>query len=1206
MERNGLPQVSKASKIAKAFKFIATPKGSLQSHHHSDQDSLHGDDSHQDNIHEEELALVDYHNFVYGTNSLKSKENLSCGSTTQSSMSTSPYGSAADTILDGPETHEAAIKSKSSKQTGTPEGQNGKHVALDLKEAHPVLPHKGSLRALRSKQSQFFREKGHHRLAELFEKSGTQKATFSHQSPAAEEMPTTSISTPLPTSALAATPSLVTSSLSGTSVLSGRSTSQSSLANTVQSTDVIMAHEPLSCPVSPQQQPPPDRPLPYTASDASVPSSTITQFPQTRSMIKCDIIDNETEMDETDGSSTASLHKASPEAITPDKQRLPSMISQENSMDVMEGRRGSKSVKSIKAKRRSLRNKVSTLFGEQPAASQASDYSNASTSILTYRPISLKSHESEAISFSDMFDNICSASRTSGASSSSHSALPSMSSMPRRTTSAETCVDGSRNSADASLIPARSSTTVSSHGIADRRSNGVSQNSMTDPSDIRRASASTEPGARAVGRSSYQCSGRGTHSTQQQSREDAANRLASRLGVTDQASREAILTALTIIPVPPLADHPALRGEGAALQARSGVPNNVHVPSSAEDPVTLNVRRQRPTQVAVATRRASRWTTVSTDLQRGYTSQNPVTVPDATQAKIAEGDVDPEPAFDRTVDLVWYRYAKQTREHVHTGTVPFLPDIFQYVRTAFLVQHSRGRQTTRFDGLKRFRYFDLPARIRFKIMEMLLEDHLPGKPVLLNAKSQASPAWPQDSFASLWDVLGLLQNYIWACPHLRADVMAAVFITQPFHVIFSPYVKALTQPLPTKWLFEYASFLQDVRVELDMTKLGFGLEWEATGLGLQLSSIRHLVQHFVAKMRTRCPRRNPIGFLTIHCRRYFGYRQGKYPLTGDKQLGWEPASLPPSANNPHSGHRRHHEFAPNRVPFVEEGHMAVADPFVQLAGRVWSVRMVGLSENWVRDNHYKFWLQAEYDALPAMNKKSHIDRYTPSRHAYAAPGYAVYMDYGLRSGIHRFPPLPDSKQMVCTEYDMQNDVFVEIGSGNVLTVFENGVEVITRASHPPVPRVDLPIPGGPPVPLSSFYDSFNMCPSRIPGPASGPISPTMKAMRNDTPSKALKLLGLRCVSDGASAAHHTGSSQSGASEDEDPVTPTRHQVSRALGRAPPQTQGSRLVTADSDRVGESASAKSQSSAPDTASCRKLSTKESFLSLIGSGRRKPTV
>lgn len=797
----------------------------------------------------------------------------------------------------------------------------------------------------------------------------------------------------------------------------------------------------------------------------------------------------------------------------------------------------------VKDKRALLR-KVSTLFAEEDStdpATRAVEADQTVTSIPTYRPISMSSLDAGDNTFSDIFDDVFNAARDS-ASASHRSIGPSFNS-------------------------ARPSVSV------------LSEESLTATAP--RASISARPAVQAT------------------SREGVAERLANRLGVTDSASRKAILESLIevspIIP-PPLTDHPAIRGD-LALQARLGMitdsslrvdlagshsrtghgekvvavnPPQVVTPSATAGirVLPLNVGRQRPTQVAVSTRHASRSTTTAVEPLTGFTTRSLVTVPALTKS---QGDVDPSPAFDRSVDMTWYRFSKDKGQGAREGCLLYLPEQFDALSTVFMVKYSRGHESriAAYDNSQRFAYFDLDGPLRFKIMEKLMEDYLPGKPILLNHSRQAAPAWAEDAFATLWELLGPLQNVLWACPRLRADVMTAIFFLQPFHVIFSPFVKPITQPLPTKWLFKYLYFMKDVRVELDLTKLGFGHGWHSTGLSTRLWEIGNLVHVFVEEVLKRDPHTNPMEKLTIHCRRFFGYRQGDNPHQGDAAFYKTPAgqdddqkpgnhppgqpwnfgrkipSLPPSASNPYSGHRRHHAGGPDRVPFLHEGHLTVADPFHKLTGRVYAVRMVGMSEKW-SIKLMNFWPKSEYDKIAEEDHNLHIDRYTPSTHTYVAPGHAIYLDYGMRAGVHRFPPLPDSEPMVCTVYDVENDVFLEVGSGNILTIKEEGVEIIARSTNPPLSISALPFRGYSPTSMQGI----NIPCSRIPGPAGAIISSTMQAMREDTPKKALPRLGPEAGDESVMTPCASRTLQS--DDDDDLLTPTVSRITSAVVGRPSQ------------------------------------------------------
>lgn len=632
-----------------------------------------------------------------------------------------------------------------------------------------------------------------------------------------------------------------------------------------------------------------------------------------------------------------------------------------------------------------------------------------------------------------------------------------------------------------------------------------------------------------------------------------------------KAALATLPTASYKVEPPPLIDHPVIQGD-LEIQDRLGLQANTNaaaIPSPSIPVFPLGVPRlpvsrhhlaQNDTNASSCSSRPAFSVTGTASEARLVKEESQATITADTHQ-----DIDPSIAFDRTVDLTWYRTARKERGTI-ICSVPRPSGRFEHVLTLFVAQYAKGRPFKKYNGKKRFPYFDLPNKVRFEVMRHLVADTNTGKPILLNSQRQAYPAWPADTFVSLGSVLKPLQSTMWACPRLRAEVMVVLLLTREFHVIFSPWVKECTQPLPTTWLFRYLHLMQDVSLEIDMTKLGFGHSWESTAMDASLENISGLICKFTAEMLTRNSA-NSMGRLTIHCRRYFGYRQGpntvqgrqgtyKHPLIGGEEdeprsivsgedgsarNGGQPRnynrrapSLPPSAAKPYSGHLRHHADLSQRVPYVTEDQLSVASPLRALTGRVDSVRMVGFSEQWTYATHLDMWPEAERNAVSDAVKHYHIDRQTPSRHSYVAPGHAIFLDYGIDHGVHRYPPLPDSEPMVCkwlvsnvaehvsstnsipgVDYDRENGLFVELGSGNVLSVTKNGAEIHFRSLDPPTPsRISASVPRNLTSPAHRDALAFGPRPS-LPAPSSrGRVSPMMQAMRKGTPVKAAAVLGL--------------------------------------------------------------------------------------------------
>ncbi|KAL2174809.1 uncharacterized protein P884DRAFT_63779 [Thermothelomyces heterothallicus CBS 202.75] len=183
-------------------------------------------------------------------------------------------------------------------------------------------------------------------------------------------------------------------------------------------------------------------------------------------------------------------------------------------------------------------------------------------------------------------------------------------------------------------------------------------------------------------------------------------------------------------------------------------------------------------------------------------------------------------------------------------------------------------------------------------MKYLLECLNPGdKPIRMNSpvylrevwlvnRPQTPGVWSARSFDSLGSVLSSLDSYISACSAMRADVLATLFLTRRFHVVYSPYMGNSTQPAATHYMNKYGSLMASITLEVDFTNLSGSWRPEAVHLdGLRgLDGVKRLVDTFVQSQLTR--RSNtPIRDLRVLVRRYHGFRPQTLPA---------PPSSPPS------------------------------------------------------------------------------------------------------------------------------------------------------------------------------------------------------------------------------------------------------------------------------------------------------------------------
>lgn len=271
-----------------------------------------------------------------------------------------------------------------------------------------------------------------------------------------------------------------------------------------------------------------------------------------------------------------------------------------------------------------------------------------------------------------------------------------------------------------------------------------------------------------------------------------------------QGSKAAITTVPNSsykVKPPPLMDHPAIQDD-LEIQQRLGLTGNkfgaISAPRATDRPFVVpgppvSPRRPAQTDSSASSCFVGPASTVRMVPSRARLGEGESQATITTESR---QDNDPSPTFDRTVDLTWYKTAREQRGTI-ICSIPRPSSRFEHTLALFVAQFTKGRPFKQYNGTKRFPYFNLPSKIRFEIVQYLFADTDAAKPILLNSEGQACPAWPADAFVSLKSVLEPLRATMWACPRLRAEVMVVLLLTRKFHVIFSPFVRECTQPLPT-------------------------------------------------------------------------------------------------------------------------------------------------------------------------------------------------------------------------------------------------------------------------------------------------------------------------------------------------------------------------------------------------------------------------
>ncbi|CAK7212239.1 hypothetical protein SCUCBS95973_001396 [Sporothrix curviconia] len=265
----------------------------------------------------------------------------------------------------------------------------------------------------------------------------------------------------------------------------------------------------------------------------------------------------------------------------------------------------------------------------------------------------------------------------------------------------------------------------------------------------------------------------------------------------------------------------------------------------------------------------------------------------------------------------------------------------------------------------------------------------------MNALVFTRAVWGPDAFSSLAEDLGPLQGALSASFALRAEVLAALFGTRRFHVVFSPYVRPAVCPLATLYLPRYGHLIRNMTLELDCTRLGYGMHPAAAGLQPGLLSMGALVAAFVESVVSAASPQGetdaapPLDSLNVLCRRYYGNRPASCAKVDE---GATPAAAAATATAITT--------TPADMPYVGPEVERVAGQLRQLAGLASSVRFVGFSEAFTLEMLATVGGRNKGSEGSESSERSvHIWRRSPSDFYPLLPGHSAYVDCGPELGI---------------------------------------------------------------------------------------------------------------------------------------------------------------------------------------------------------------
>ncbi|KAK4246562.1 hypothetical protein C7999DRAFT_15317, partial [Corynascus novoguineensis] len=263
------------------------------------------------------------------------------------------------------------------------------------------------------------------------------------------------------------------------------------------------------------------------------------------------------------------------------------------------------------------------------------------------------------------------------------------------------------------------------------------------------------------------------------------------------------------------------------------------------------------------------------------------------------------PLWDRSIELVWAKATSPPQEavdgeyckfsfqenlrrlkHHHATTSRDAPSSSHMAASeASLRSSEQGLSHLSKPPNSNSRYFQFPDHIRFKIMKHLLESHNPSnKPIRMNNPVYLWEVWPvnrlrkpkvwsEDYFDSLETALSSVESYTSTCADMRADMLATLFLTRRFHVVYAPCMGRMTQLAATYLMNKYGPLMAFITLEIDLTKFAGSWTPEAANLDAPkgLDGVRELVEAFVQSQLTRSDATS-VRDLRVLVRRYYGLR----------------------------------------------------------------------------------------------------------------------------------------------------------------------------------------------------------------------------------------------------------------------------------------------------------------------------------------------
>lgn len=172
----------------------------------------------------------------------------------------------------------------------------------------------------------------------------------------------------------------------------------------------------------------------------------------------------------------------------------------------------------------------------------------------------------------------------------------------------------------------------------------------------------------------------------------------------------------------------------------------------------------------------------------------------------------------------------------------------------------------------------LPDVARRCIMEFLFSTPKNRK-VTLSPQFATKDVFPDDYFATPFEILNGLESVIFTCRRLRDDAMTYFWTSYEFHMTISPLTGPATSPLSQQWLKLYADRIQHLTLEVDLTKFGLGAGKSAALLKPLNNKIKKCAGDHFADLKNR---EGKMAYLHLLVRRFKGMRPDGHAKPDDQ------------------------------------------------------------------------------------------------------------------------------------------------------------------------------------------------------------------------------------------------------------------------------------------------------------------------------------